>query len=113
MIPELKKEIKQQILDFKKIDRLKESNNVEQTLYFSLGAIAALAPVLSKMDYLVKDDMALLDQIDSPLKWLTYSVWQMKKYPESSFQRTLVLRACDDLKYYSETMLFRHEGNDG
>lgn len=112
MIPELKKEIKQQILDFKNINRLKDSDNVEQTLYFSLGAIAAFEQVLSKMDYLVKDDMALLGQIDSQLRWLSYSVGQMKKYPESSFQRVLILRACDDLKYYSETMLFRHEGNN-
>ena len=50
MIPELKKEIKQHILDFKNIDRLKESNNVEQSLYFNLGAIAAFEQVLSKMD---------------------------------------------------------------
>lgn len=111
MIPELKKEIKQKILEFKNIDRLKESNNVEQTLYFSLGAIAAFEQILSKMDYLVKDDMALLGQIDSQLRWLSYSIEQFKKYPESSFQKVLILRACDDLKYYCETMLYRIQEN--
>jgi hypothetical protein len=109
MIPELKKEIKQHILDFKNIDKLKNSNNVEQTLHFSLGAIAALEQVLSKMDYLVKDDMALLGQIDSQLRWLSYSIEQFKKYPQGSFQRVIISRSCDDLKYYCETMLYRIE----
>lgn len=112
MIPELKKEIKQHILDFKNIDRLKESNNVEQSLYFNLGAIAAFEQVLSKMDYLVKDDMALLNQIGSELKWLQYSINQFKKYSQNSFHRDIISRSCDNLKYFCETMLYRMENRE-
>lgn len=109
MIPELKKEIKKDILDFQDINRLAKSDNVEQSLHFRLGAIAALSQVLSKMDYLVKDDMALLNEIDKELKWLKYSINQFKKYPQSDYIKILILRHCDDLKYYSETLLFRME----
>lgn len=113
MIPKLKKEIKKDILDFQDINRLAGNDNVEQSLYFRLGAIAALKQVLSKIDYLVKDDMALLNEIGSELKWLAYSINQLKKYPQSNFQQILILRHCDDLKYYSETLLFRtDEHND-
>jgi hypothetical protein len=109
MIPELKEEIKKNILDFQDINRLAKSDNVEQSLHFRLGAIAALKQVLSKMDYLVKDDMALLNEIGSELKWLQYSINQFKKYPQSSFHEVIILRSCDNLKYYCETMLYRIE----
>jgi hypothetical protein len=111
MIPELKKEIRKHISDFKDINRLKESKDVEQSLHFNLGAIAAFEQILASMDYLVKDDMALLGQIDSQLRWLSYSINQFKKYPQGSFQRAIISRACDDLKYFCETFLFRIDEN--
>lgn len=86
MIPELKEEIKKDILDFQDINKLAKSDNVEQSLH-----------------------LALLNEIQNELKWLKYSINQFKKYPQSDFQRILILRHCDDLKYYSKTLLFRME----
>ena len=112
MIPELKKEIRKDILDFQDINRLAKSDNVEQSLYYRLGAIDALKQVLSKMDYLVKDDMALLNEIGSELRWLMYNIEALKKYPQSGLNKVLISRHCDDLKYYSETLLFRADGHN-
>lgn len=107
MIEKLKKELKEDISNFQDINRLKESNNVEQSLHFNLGAITALKQVLSKMDRLVKDDMALIEEIGYELNFLIRSVDSIKKYPRSSLHPNLIRRHCDDLKYYSETLLFR------
>jgi hypothetical protein len=109
MIEKLKKELKEDISNFQDINRLKESNNVEQSLYFNLGAITALKEVLGKLDRLVKDDMALIEEIGYELRSLARAIEAFKKYPRSSLHPILVLRHCDDLKYYSETLLFRME----
>ena len=107
MIEKLKKELKEDISNLKDINRLKESNNVEQSLYFNLGAISALNQVLDKMNRLVKDDMALIEEIGYELKYLIKAIEAFKKYPRNSLHPILILRHCDDLKYYSETLLFR------
>jgi predicted lipoprotein len=109
MIEKLKKELKEDISNFQDINRLKESNNVEQSLHFNLGAITALKQVLVKMDHLVKDDMALIEQIGYELKYLIKAIEAFKKYPRNTLHPVLIRRHCDDLRYYSETLLFRME----
>lgn len=104
---EIVKYLKKQINALSDIRRVSEQKNVEQSVFYNLGAIDSFREILNTINQYEKDEIDALDKIIIEIKSLEWSINKVKKYEYLAMDweyKQAVKHKCDKVSFLCEKL---------
>jgi len=112
---EIIKYLKGRISGLNDLRKISEQKNVEQTVFFTLGATEAFREILDKINQYEQDEIKALDKIIEEIKTLEFYFSKVKK--DEYFARDweikrIIKYRCEKISFLSEKLLRQIQENE-
>lgn len=112
---EIIKFLKGRISGLNDLRRISEQKNIEQTVFFTLGATEAFREILHKINQYEQDEIDALNKIIGEIKSLEWSINKVKKneYWARDWEfKQAVKHKCEKISFLSEKLLRQIQENE-
>lgn len=112
---EIIKFIKERINGLNDLKKISQEKNVEQTVFFTLGATEAFKEILWKINQYEQDEIKALDKIIEEIKTLEFYFSKVKKneyFARDWEVQQIIKYRCDKLAFLSEKLLRQIQENE-
>lgn len=100
--------LRKQINGLDNLKKISEQKNVEQTVFYNLGAIDAFREILWKINQYDQDEIKALDQIIEEIKTLEFYFSKIKKdeyFAKDWEVKRIIKYRCEKLSFLCEKLL--------